>query len=54
MKASDLSVLRTFAKMDIDKTKSKFSVTQFTLFSSLLTPDGAIHTPQEVYSLAPQ
>lgn len=36
-----------------DHSFSSFTADRFVLYESTLTPDGAVHTPQSVYSLSP-
>lgn len=43
--------LRLFVRDHSAQVKAQFAVTSFTLFSSVLQPAGAVHSPEEVYPL---
>ncbi|CAK7044066.1 MAG: RNA 2',3'-cyclic phosphodiesterase [Desulfovibrio sp.] len=51
MKNADRKALREFTAQHSNALKSEFPVTGFTLFSSVLAPDGAKHTIEARYSL---
>lgn len=43
--------LRRFAHTHATADMAQFTITSFTLFSSVLRPNGAVHFPEEVYPL---
>ena len=51
---ADRKALRTFTTRDGAILAAEFTVEFFTLFSSVLNPNGAVHTAEERYSLAGQ
>ena len=54
MKQADRKALGAFTTGDGAILAAEFTVESFTLFSSVLNPNGAVHTAEERYSLAGQ
>ncbi len=51
LKTPPSPALRAFAAEHASESAGSFAVERFVLFGSLLTPGGAVHTPEEIYPL---